>query len=124
MAYLLVVTAPATQVGRLGDMYGRMRTAAPPDRLGIASGVLRTFAGLGTVFSFTVAFLAAAHAVPRSTAFAVFVGTTSLHGADAEAFTSALSTAFYILTGVMVLAAALSAVRGRPGAVRRTTPSG
>lgn len=97
--------------------------AAPPERLGIASGVLRTFASLGMVFSFTVAILVAAHAVPRSTAFAVFVGTTSLHGADAEAFTSGLSTAFYTLTGIMVLAAALSAVRGRPGAVRRTTPS-
>ncbi|MFI9321653.1 hypothetical protein ACIGXI_17985 [Kitasatospora aureofaciens] len=98
--------------------------AAPPERLGIASGVLRTFAGLGMVFSFTVAILVAAHAMPRGTAFAVFVGTTSLHGADAQAFTSGLSTAFYTLTGIMVLAAALSAVRGRPGAVRRTTPSG
>ncbi|MFB6987360.1 hypothetical protein ACFC0C_02875 [Streptomyces sp. NPDC056178] len=87
--------------------------AAPPEQLGIASGVLRTFAGVGMVFSFTVAILVAAHAIPRSTAFAVFVGSAGLCGADAQIFTSGLSTAFYALTGVILLAAALSALRGR-----------
>jgi EmrB/QacA subfamily drug resistance transporter len=87
--------------------------ACPPQRLGIASGVLRTFASIGMVFSFTTAILVASRAIPRSTAFAVFVGTSSLHGRPAITFTHGLSVAFYTLTGVMAVAAALSAVRFR-----------
>ncbi|WP_163568115.1 MFS transporter [Fodinicola feengrottensis] len=87
--------------------------AAPAERLGIASGVMRTFASVGMVFSFTLAILVAAFAIPRSTAFAIFVGTASLHGPAAVAFTSGVSVAFYTLTGIMVLAAVLSAIRGR-----------
>jgi EmrB/QacA subfamily drug resistance transporter len=89
-----------------------MRTC-PPQRLGIASGLLRTFASVGMVFSFTVAVLATAHSIPRSTAFAVFVGTTSLHGRQAADFTHGLDNAFYTLTVIMAAAAALSAMRGR-----------
>ena len=44
-------------------------------------------------------------------AFAIFVGSTSLHGAVADAFTSGLHAAFYASMGFMVLAAALSALR-------------
>ena len=49
-------------------------TTAPPDRLGVASGVLRTVSSIGMVFSFTTAILVAAMTVPRDVAFAVFVG--------------------------------------------------
>ncbi|MEA5360686.1 hypothetical protein VA596_14145 [Amycolatopsis sp., V23-08] len=100
----------ATQLGLLGGSLfypagsSAVMKAAPPERLGIASGVLRTFASVGMVFSFTTAMLVAAHSIPRSTAFAVFVGTTSLHG---------LSAAFYAMTGIMALAAVFSALRGR-----------
>ncbi|HJP78400.1 MAG TPA: MFS transporter [Pseudonocardiaceae bacterium] len=87
--------------------------ACPPQRLGIASGLLRTFASIGMVFSFTTAILVAAHAIPRSVAFAIFVGTASLQGALATAFVNGLSIAFYTLTAVMLLAALLSAIRGR-----------
>jgi EmrB/QacA subfamily drug resistance transporter len=87
--------------------------AAPQERLGIASGVLRTFGSVGMVFSFTTAILVAAHSVPRGTAFAIFVGTTTLHGRLAESFTTGLHAAFYTLTGIMALAAVLSAIRGR-----------
>ena len=105
--------------------------AAPPERLGIASGMLRTFASVGMVFSFTTAVLVAAHSIPRATAFAIFVGTTNLSGqAAGAAFTDGLSAAFYALTGIMALAAALSAVRARtvpggggPTAIPARTPS-
>jgi hypothetical protein len=40
------------------------------------------------------------------------VGTTSLHGSLASAFTSGLHAAFYESVGFMVLAAILSAFRG------------
>ena len=87
--------------------------AAPPDKLGTASGVLRTFSSVGMVFSFTTAMVVAAHAIPREEAFAIFVGTSSLTGPLAAAFADGLSAAFYALTGIMVLAAILSAVRAR-----------
>jgi hypothetical protein len=48
-------------------------------------------------------------------AFAIFVGTTSLHGQLAAAFTTGLHAAFYASVIFMVLAAALSAIRARRG---------
>jgi EmrB/QacA subfamily drug resistance transporter len=87
--------------------------SAPPARFGIASGVLRTFASIGMVFSFTTVILIASHSVSRSTAFAIFVGTATLHGALAKAFTDGLHSAFYSMVAIMAVAAVLSAIRGR-----------
>jgi MFS family permease len=85
--------------------------AAPPDMYGIASGMLRTFANIGMVFSFAVAILVASRSITRELAFAIFVGTASLHGSLAAAFTAGLHSAFYALTGFMVIAAVLSGLR-------------
>jgi EmrB/QacA subfamily drug resistance transporter len=85
--------------------------AAPPEAFGIASGMLRTFSNIGMVFSFAVAILIASRSISRGLAFAIFVGSTSLHGALAAAFTSGLHSAFYALMGFMVLAAVLSVLR-------------
>ena len=87
--------------------------AAPPESFGISSGMLRTFANIGMVFSFAVAILIASRSISRGLAFAIFVGSTSLHGALAVAFTSGLRAAFYASMGFMALAAALSALRAR-----------
>jgi len=87
--------------------------AAPPEAFGISSGMLRTFANVGMVFSFAVAILIASRSISRGLAFAIFVGSTSLHGALAAAFTSGLHAAFYASMGFMALAAALSALRVR-----------
>ena len=87
--------------------------AAPPESFGIASGMLRTFANVGMVFSFAVAILIASRSISRSLAFAIFVGSTSLHGRIADAFTAGLHAAFYASMGFMALAAALSALRVR-----------
>ncbi|MEU9044977.1 MULTISPECIES: MFS transporter [unclassified Kitasatospora] len=86
--------------------------AAPPDRLGIASGVLRTFSSIGMVFSFTTAMLVASHSIPRNLAFEIFVGTSKLNGELAGAFAHGLKAAFYTMMGIMILAAVLSALRG------------
>jgi len=86
--------------------------AAPPEMFGIASGMMRTFSNVGMVFSFAVAILVASRSISRQLAFAIFVGTTSLHGSLASAFTSGLHAAFYESVGFMVLAAILSAFRG------------
>jgi EmrB/QacA subfamily drug resistance transporter len=88
--------------------------AAPPDMFGIASGMLRTFANIGMVFSFAVAILVASRSISRDLAFAIFVGSTSLHGPLAAAFTTGLHAAFYESVGFMVIAAILSALRGSP----------
>ena len=90
--------------------------AAPPDMFGIASGMLRTFANIGMVFSFAVAILVASRSISRGLAFAIFVGSTSLHGPLAAAFTTGLHAAFYESVGFMVIAAILSALRGSPRA--------
>ncbi len=85
--------------------------AAPPDMFGIASGILRTFANIGMVFSFAVAILVASRSISRQLAFAIFVGTASLHGSLAVAFTSGLHAAFYAMVIFMVIAAVLSGLR-------------
>ena len=87
--------------------------AAPPDMFGIASGMLRTFSNIGMVFSFAVAILVASRSISRQLAFAIFVGTTSLHGQVADAFTTGLHAAFYESVAFMVIAAILSALRVR-----------
>ncbi len=98
--------------------------AAPPQAFGIASGMLRTFSNIGMVFSFAVAILIASRSISRGLAFAIFVGSTSLHGALATAFTSGLHAAFYASMGFMVLAAALSALRASSAKVGGADVSG
>lgn len=87
--------------------------AAPPEMFGIVSGIMRTFANIGMVFSFAVAILVASRSISRGLAFAIFVGTTTLHGELAAAFTTGLHAAFYASVGFMVIAAVLSATRVR-----------
>jgi len=81
--------------------------AAPPDMFGIASGMLRTFANIGMVFSFAVAILVASRSISRNLAFAIFVGSTSLHGPLAAAFTTGLHAAFYLSAALVILAGLL-----------------
>jgi len=85
--------------------------AAPQNRFGITSGLLRTFTNLGMVFSFAVAILVASQSIPRHEAFAIFVGTTSLSKASASVFTTGLHAAFYSSTSLMLVAMLLSASR-------------
>ncbi len=86
--------------------------ASPADAFGISSGMLRTFSNVGMVFSFSVAILIASRSIPRHLAFAIFVGSTTLHGSLARAFASGLHSAFYASMGLMAVAAVLSATRG------------
>jgi len=85
--------------------------ASPSARFGISSGMLRTFSNIGMVFSYSIAILIASSAISRHLAFAIFVGSTSLHGHLAAAFTNGLHAAFYASSGVLVAAALLSATR-------------
>jgi EmrB/QacA subfamily drug resistance transporter len=85
--------------------------AAPPTQFGVVSGMLRTFANVGMVFSFAVAVLVAGRAIPHRVAFAIFVGTTHLTHHLAGSFTDGLHAAFYASIVFMALAAVLSATR-------------
>ena len=85
--------------------------AAPRELFGVSSGMLRTFSNVGMVFSFAVAILVAGRAIPHRVAFAIFVGTTRLTHHLAGSFTDGLHAAFYASTGIMALAAILSATR-------------
>ncbi|MCL6521934.1 MAG: MFS transporter [Firmicutes bacterium] len=93
--------------------------AAPPGAYGIASGMLRTFANVGMVLSFATAMMVAASQIPRNLAFAVFVGTTTLHGSAVQAFGRGIDAAFYAAIALMAVAAAFSLLRAAPGEAPR-----
>jgi EmrB/QacA subfamily drug resistance transporter len=86
---------------------------APRESYGLASGLLRTLANVGMVGSFAVALVSAAAAVPRAEAFAIFLGTSTLTAALGAAFVQGLHFALLVEIIPMVIAVALSALRGR-----------
>jgi len=96
--------------------------AVRPQVFGVASGMLRTFANIGMVFSFSMAILVASRSISRSLAFAIFVGTAKLHGALASAFTTGLHAAFLASAVVMIVAAGFSARSGTWRQARRREP--
>jgi hypothetical protein len=93
---------------------------APRDSFGITSGLLRTFANVGMVFSFAVAILVASTSISRHVAFSIFVGTSTLSASTVAPFIVGLHAAFYSSTSLMVLAGVLSAVRARPSRFRES----
>jgi EmrB/QacA subfamily drug resistance transporter len=113
----LVVVVLASVVNGVGAGFffpannAAVMKAAPGHAYGTASGLLRTFGNVGMVFSFSVAVLVAARAIPRDLAFAIFVGTTKLDHHLAGAFSSGLHAAFYASMAFMLLAAGLSATQ-------------
>jgi EmrB/QacA subfamily drug resistance transporter len=86
---------------------------APSNAFGVTSGLLRTFANVGMVFSFAVAILIASASISRHAAFAIFVGSSSLSPHVIGAFVNGLHATFYASTSLMVVAAILSASRKR-----------
>jgi EmrB/QacA subfamily drug resistance transporter len=121
-----VVSAAAVVNGIGGGAFYPANTtavmkAAPSRQFGVASGMLRTFANVGMVFSFAVAVLVAGRAIPHQEAFAIFVGTTHLTRHLAGSFTHGLHAAFYASIVFMVVAAALSATRALMLRLRRRT---
>jgi EmrB/QacA subfamily drug resistance transporter len=121
--WLVVVASVVNGVGASGFFPANsaaVMKASPPEVFGVSSGMLRTFANIGMVFSFAVAILVASRSISKHLAFAIFVGTTTLHGHVAVAFTTGLHAAFYASMAFMALAALLSASRGRRA---RLTPA-
>jgi len=86
--------------------------AAPRQVFGVASGLLRTFANVGMIFSFSTALLVAAHALSRGLAFAIFVGNAVVSGPMGAAFLRGIHASLYASVAALVVAAGLSALRG------------
>ena len=86
--------------------------AAPKQVFGVASGMLRTFANVGMVFSFSTALLVAAHALSRGLAFAIFVGNAVVSGPAGAAFLRGIHASLFASVASLVVAAGLSALRG------------
>ena len=117
----LLVLVVAYMVGAFGagcffpSNNSAVMKAAPGEGFGIASGLLRTFANVGMVFSFALAILVASATITKHEAFAIFVGTSTLSRSSASVFTDGIHAAFYSSMSLMVVAAILSAMRAHSG---------
>ena len=87
--------------------------SAPPRAYGVISGLLRTFSNIGMVCSFAVALLIASLSIPRQTAFEIFLGVGKITGSLASAFVDGMHVALAFSIGVLLLALALSILRGK-----------
>jgi MFS family permease len=93
---------------------------APPGSFGSISGVLRTVQNIGILGSFVVAITVASASIPRSVAFEVFIGTTTLIGRVSDAFLHGIDASLWASVCIIGIAAALSWLRGHE--VRRSGP--
>ena len=87
--------------------------SAPRQSYGIASGLLRTFSNVGMVSSFALALLVASLAISRQLAFQIFLGVNRLSGNLLSAYVSGMHEALLVSIGLLLVAAALSVLRGK-----------
>jgi Na+/pantothenate symporter len=67
---------------------------------------------IGTLGSFVITITAATMAIPRSTAFSVFIGTSKLIGGVSNAFLSGIHAALLTCLVILMVAGILSLARG------------
>ncbi|MHB8440315.1 MAG: MFS transporter [Acidimicrobiales bacterium] len=114
--WLVIVASTVNGIGGGGFFPANssaVMKAAPARVYGTAAGMLRTFANVGMVFSFSLAILIASHSITRAQAFAIFVGTTTLDHHQGAAFTAGIHAALFASMAIMALAALFSGLRGR-----------
>jgi EmrB/QacA subfamily drug resistance transporter len=88
--------------------------ASPKNRLGIASGTLATLRQAGMVTSFALSLAVAASSLPRDVMMELFVGNNvTLGSAPMLAFVTGMHSAFLVSTVLVIIAAAISFVRGK-----------
>ncbi len=88
--------------------------ASPKNRLGIASGTLATLRQAGMVTSFALALAVAASSLPRAVMMQLFVGNNvTLGSAPMRAFVVGMHSAFLVSIILVLIAAAISFVRGK-----------
>ncbi len=81
---------------------------------GATSGLMRTLGNAGILGSYVVSITVASLSISRGLAFSVFAGTTALVGGISATFVNAIHSSLYVMAGVLLAAALLSWVRGRP----------
>ncbi len=86
---------------------------AAPEQYGSTSGLMRTASSVGTLGSFVIAITAASLAVSRSTAFGIFLGTSTLIGGVSASFLSGIDAAFLVSFSILIIAGILSFARGK-----------
>jgi MFS family permease len=90
-------------------------SAAPSNRLGVASATLNTLRNVGMIFSFAIALAVTAASMPPAVEAAVFLGTVGhLDPAISLAFTDGMRHAFLASGLICVFAILCSIVRGSP----------
>ncbi len=86
---------------------------APNGYYGLSSGLLRTFANIGTLISYVLAITIASLTVPRDVAFEVFLGLHDIIGTLATKFMAGIHSALIMSFAIIVVAIILSAFRGK-----------
>ena len=85
---------------------------APQGSFGTISGVLRTVQNIGILGSFVIAITVASASIPRTVAFEVFIGTTTLLGGVSNAFLLGIDASLVASIVITAIGAVLSALRG------------
>lgn len=86
---------------------------APKGFYGVSSGLLRTFANMGTLISFVLALTVASLTVPRYIAYEVFLGISHINGDIQAKFMVGIKSALITSFIVLMLALILSISRGK-----------
>ncbi len=93
---------------------------------GMLNGLLRTLSSIGILGSFVLTVTVASLAITRDVAFQIFLGTSDLTGNISTAFVQGMHAVFIICTIILVIAAVLSALRGKEhrhmGGIMNTQP--
>ena len=88
--------------------------SAPPRAYGVANGLLRTLSNMGMVSSFALALLMASLAIPRQSAFQIFLGVGGhLEAGLSAAFVDGMHSALLASIALLAVALLLSIFRGK-----------
>jgi MFS family permease len=115
------------QVGLIEALYGlggglfwpantsAIMASSPPERYGVASGIMNTFRNTGMVMSFVVSLTAVTGVIPVAIVYQLFIGTFSgtLAPNYVAAYLSGQSFAFELSAALLILATLFSLVRGK-----------
>ncbi len=86
---------------------------ARPGSYGSTSGILRMMQNIGILGSFVVGITIASSSIPRSVAFQIFLGTSSLSGDLSSVFIAGIDSALWVSMLFMLVAGVLSYSRGK-----------
>ncbi len=114
--YMVVLGSIITGIG--GAMFWPANSSAvmahaDPQKFGVASGLMRLFATMGMMGSFIIVFVVAALSIPRSQAFQIFVGTSSISSGLASSFMTGMRYSFIAMVVLLVIAGIISITRGK-----------